>query len=158
MDRISKERRSWNMSRIQAENTSPEKRVRSALHRLGFRFRLHQKALPGKPDIVLPRLKTAILVHGCFWHRHPGCTLAYVPKSSLAFWRKKFDENVARDRRVCGELRKSGQHVVVIWECQTRDSARLAARLERAFSRSHFANPNAKAKDSVDVTRRAKLT
>jgi DNA mismatch endonuclease (patch repair protein) len=145
MDRISKERRSWNMSRIKSENTAPERSVRSALHRLGFRFRLHQKSLPGKPDIVLPRLKTVILVHGCFWHRHPSCVFAYVPKTRQAFWQRKFDENVARDQRVRGELRKSGQRVVVIWECQTTNSARLAAIIKHALSPSRVsASPRSK--------------
>lgn len=131
MDRISKQRRSWNMSRIKSENTSPEKRVRSALHLLGFRFRLHERTLPGKPDVVLPRLKVSILVHGCFWHRHSGCRFAYVPKSRLTFWQAKFDGNVARDQRVRRDLRKNGQRVLVIWECQTRNAALLKARLSR---------------------------
>ena len=158
MDNISKERRSWNMSRIKSANTAPELSVRSALHRLGFRFRLHQKTLPGKPDIILPRLRTVVLVHGCFWHRHPGCVFAYVPKSRQAFWQRKFDENVARDQRVRGELRKSGRRVLVIWECQTTDSARLTARLERALSRFQFVDPKAKNKDSASVARNANLT
>ena len=131
MDTISRERRSWNMSRIRSENTSPEKRVRSALHRLGFRFRLHERTLPGKPDIVLPKLKVSILVHGCFWHRHSGCRFAYVPKSRLTFWQAKFEGNVTRDQRVRRDLRKMGQRVLVIWECQTRNTALLETRIAR---------------------------
>lgn len=134
MDTISSERRSWNMSRIRSENTCPEKRVRSALYRLGFRFRLHDRTLPGRPDIVLPKLKVSILVHGCFWHRHFGCRFTYVPKSRLTFWQAKFQGNVARDQRVRKELRKSGQRVLVIWECQTRNPALLEARIARKLA------------------------
>jgi len=138
MDRISREHRSWNMSRIKAENTSPERCVRSALHRVGLRFRLHQRTLPGRPDIVLPRFRTVIFVHGCFWHRHPGCRFAYVPKSRITFWQKKFDENVARDRRTSSNLRRSGWHVSVIWECQTTDPVNLATRIGHALSRPQY--------------------
>jgi DNA mismatch endonuclease (patch repair protein) len=142
MDRISKERRSWNMSRIKAENTSPEKSVRSALHRAGLRFRLHQRTLKGRPDIVLPRFRTVIFVHGCFWHRHPGCSFAYTPKTRIAFWQKKFDENVARDRRTCRDLRKSGWRVLVVWECKTNDPADLTMRIARMLSRSKICRPS----------------
>jgi DNA mismatch endonuclease (patch repair protein) len=136
MDRISKERRSWNMSRITGENTAPERSVRSALHRAGLRFRLHQRMLPGRPDIVLTRFRTVIFVHGCFWHRHPGCRFAYNPKTRTAFWQKKFDENVARDRRTCRELRKSGWRVMVVWECETTEPADLRRLIARVISRS----------------------
>src|SRR5690242_16161900 len=97
MDRLDKIRRSWNMSRIKGQNTTPEIAVRSMLHRAGFRFRLHAKALPGKPDIVLAGLRTVIFVHGCFWHRHTGCKLCYMPKSNIDFWTAKFAGNVERD-------------------------------------------------------------
>jgi len=129
MDRISKEHRSWNMSRIRSENTKPEKVVRSMLHRMGYRFRLHRRDLPGKPDIVLPKYHTVVFVHGCFWHRHKGCKYAYTPKSRVRFWQTKFHENVDRDRRVCRQLRRLGWQVVVIWECQTVDTVSLAVRL-----------------------------
>ncbi|HEY0980807.1 very short patch repair endonuclease, partial [Schlesneria sp.] len=85
-DRITKSHRSWNMSRIRSKDTSPELQVRSLLHGLGYRFRIHRIDLPGKPDIVLPRYRVAVLVHGCFWHRHPGCKYAYTPKSRIQFW------------------------------------------------------------------------
>src|SRR5450759_3948198 len=104
MDIISKEKRSWNMSRIRSKDTKPEKIVRSLLHRMGYRFRLHVQDLPGKPDIVLPRHKTVIFVHGCFWHRHPKCKYAYTPKSRIEFWSKKFEDNIARFRVVKKEL------------------------------------------------------
>ncbi len=130
MDRITKERRSWNMSRIRGRDTTPEKLVRSTLHRMGFRFRLHRRDLPGTPDIVLPKCRTVVFVHGCFWHRHPRCRYAYVPKSRVVFWRTKFRANVMRDRRVRRELRKLKWRVVVVWECQVR-TPELAATLLR---------------------------
>lgn len=117
-DRISKEHRSWNMSQIRDRDTKPEIAVRSLLHRLGFRFRLHRSDLPGNPDIVLPKYKTVVLVHGCFWHRHRNCKYAYTPKSRTEFWETKFARNVKRDLEVRRELRKLGWKVVVVWECQ----------------------------------------
>jgi len=134
MDSLTVSHRSWNMSRIRSENTIPEVRVRSALHRLGFRFRLHRDDLPGRPDIVLPRHRVAIFVHGCFWHRHSGCRFTTMPKSRIPFWKGKFEKNVARDRRVCRKLRRTGWKVVIIWECQTIDSVKLNARLLRVLS------------------------
>jgi len=105
------------MSRIRSRDTGPELLVRSALHRAGYRFRLHRKDLPGRPDIVLPKYHTVVFVHGCFWHRHKGCKLAYTPKSRVAFWKKKFQSNVDRDRRKARALRQLGWHVITIWEC-----------------------------------------
>lgn len=131
MDRISSEHRSWNMSRIRGGDTIPEKAVRSMLHRMGYRFRLRTRNLPGSPDIVLPRYRTVIFVHGCFWHRHARCRFAYTPKSRVRFWQRKFNANVARDHRVTRALRARGWRVIVVWECQTRDVARLTARLAR---------------------------
>ncbi len=129
MDRLSSARRSWNMSRIRSKNTKPETLVRSYLHRLGFRFRLHRKDLPGTPDIVLPKHSVVIFVHGCFWHRHSGCSLTATPKTRTAFWEAKFRANIARDRRAKRALRQEGWHAVTIWECQTR----TLKRLERAL-------------------------
>ena len=106
------------MSRIRSRDTKPEMVVRRLLHSLGHRYRLHRKGLPGKPDIVLPKYRTVIFVHGCFWHRHPGCKYAYTPKSRLEFWNKKFDENVRRDRENKKALRKLGWKVIVVWECE----------------------------------------
>jgi DNA mismatch endonuclease (patch repair protein) len=131
MDRISREHRSWNMSRIKSRDTNPERTVRSILHRLGYRFRLHVSSLPGRPDIVLPKWRQVILVHGCFWHRHKGCTFAYTPKSRIRFWLKKFEDNVKRDAICASRLRRAGWHVAVVWECQTVDAGRLGARLQR---------------------------
>ena len=121
MDRISKEHRSWNMSRIKSGNTKPEIVVRSLLHKLGYRFRLHRKDLPGKPDIVLPRYNSVVFVHGCFWHRHNGCKNATVPKTKNIFWREKFKGNIERDIKVQEELQSMGWKILIIWECETSD-------------------------------------
>ena len=122
------------MSRIQSRDTKPEKTVRSLLHRMGYRFRLYRKDLPGKPDIVLPKFRTAIFVHGCFWHRHKGCKFSYTPKSRIAFWNSKFGKNIERDGRVCDQLQEQGWHVVVIWECETKDMHALSERVSNLFT------------------------
>ena len=129
MDLLTRKRRSWNMSRISGRNTQPELVVRSVLHRLGYRFRLHGEGLPGRPDIVLPRHRAIVFVHGCFWHHHSGCRFAYRPKTNVAFWSDKFKQNVERDSRNRRELRRLGWHVIVVWECQTADRTALARRL-----------------------------
>ena len=131
MDTLSKEKRSWNMSRIRGRDTTPERLVRSLIHRLGYRFRLHAQELPGHPDIVLPRLKTVVLVHGCFWHRHSRCRLAYTPKTRKAFWKIKFADNQARDVAVRRRLTKLGWKIITIWECQTTNEQSLALKLKR---------------------------
>lgn len=120
VDHLSEERRSWNMSRIRSKNTKPELIVRSLLHRMGFRFRVNRGDLPGKPDIVLPKYKTIIFVHGCFWHRHKGCKGATTPSTRRKFWLKKFQGNVERDKRNQRELRKAGWKVIVLWECRVQ--------------------------------------
>jgi DNA mismatch endonuclease (patch repair protein) len=119
------------MSAIRSKNTAPEHALRSALHRLGFRFRLNTRKLPGSPDIVLPRYRTAVFVHGCFWHRHPGCRFATTPASRREFWERKFKENVERDYRAQQKLRDAGWVVFVIWECQINDTQTLVEHLER---------------------------
>ena len=111
------------MSRIKSKDTTPERIVRSFLHRNGLRFRLHVKELPGMPDVVLPKYKTVIEVRGCYWHRHQGCKYAYTPKTRIEFWQKKFAENIARDQRTEAELRKLGWNVIVIWECEVNKAA-----------------------------------
>lgn len=108
------------MSRIQSEDTAPEMAVRSFLRRSGFRFRLHVKSLPGKPDIVLPKYKTIIDVKGCFWHRHPGCKDATMPSSHVKFWQEKFDMNIARDKRTEAELTALGWIYITVWECELK--------------------------------------
>jgi len=118
MDRLTKEKRSWNMSMVRSANTKPEKQLRALLHAAGYRFRIHVRKLPGSPDIVLPKYKTAIFVHGCFWHRHDGCKYAYKPKSRLDFWEEKFKATVERDLKKSDELRSAGWRVIVVWECE----------------------------------------
>lgn len=110
------------MRSIRSADTAPEIAVRRVLHRLGFRFRLHRKDLPGSPDIALPGRRIAVFVHGCFWHRHEGCRLAYSPKSRVEFWREKFKKNTMRDERAESELIELGWRPIVIWECETRKS------------------------------------
>jgi DNA mismatch endonuclease, patch repair protein len=119
-DLISAERRSWNMSRIKSRDTKPELLLRSMLHRMGFRFRLHVKNLPGCPDIALPKYRTAIFVHGCFWHRHSGCRNATMPSTRPKFWAEKFEGNIKRDIRNREALETLGWKVLVAWECELK--------------------------------------
>jgi DNA mismatch endonuclease, patch repair protein len=129
-DTISAERRSWNMSRITGRNTKPEIHLRSLLHRAGFRFRLHSKDLPGKPDIVLPKYRIAIFVHGCFWHRHPSCRNATMPSTRTEFWAAKFEGNVERDARNIVALEEAGWTVITVWECDLKsDPQAVVSRL-----------------------------
>jgi DNA mismatch endonuclease, patch repair protein len=127
-DTLSRVRRSWLMGRVGPKNTTPEMAVRKAVHRLGYRFRLHRKDLPGQPDLVFPRLRKAIFVHGCFWHRH-DCKKATFPKSNVEYWSKKFHENVDRDTKALEKLKALGWSATVIWECQTINSDELSERL-----------------------------
>jgi DNA mismatch endonuclease (patch repair protein) len=119
------------MARVRGKNTTPELVVRQTVHALGYRFRLHRKDLPGTPDLVFPRRKAVVFVHGCFWHRHPGCRKASIPSSHTEFWADKFDRNVARDERNIDDLERAGWRVLTIWECETKakDRADLVARL-----------------------------
>ncbi|KTE36430.1 hypothetical protein ATE62_14640 [Sphingopyxis sp. HIX] len=126
------------MARFRSQDTKPEIAVRRLLHRLGYRFRIHVGRLPGKPDIALPKYRTAIFVHGCFWHRHAGCKVATVPKTRQDFWQAKFEGNIQRDRRNASELEAMGWQVIIVWECETRDIDRVAEALESALrSRSN---------------------
>ncbi len=119
------------MRRVRSTDTVPERMVRSLLHKLGFRFRLHRSDLPGKPDIVLPKHRTVVFVHGCFWHRHQGCPHATTPTSGQEYWLPKFRRTIERDRINQEELRQQGWNVVVVWECETKSLARLTAELMR---------------------------
>lgn len=121
VDHLTKDRRSWNMSRIRSRNTKPEMTVRSTLHKLGFRFRLNNKKLPGKPDLTLKKHKTVVFVHGCFWHRCKKCKRATTPKTNVDYWIKKFQRNVARDEENYIQLTKLGWKVIVVWECEAKD-------------------------------------
>lgn len=120
MDIVSKEVRSRMMSNIRGSNTIPEMKVRKLLHRHGFRFRLHPRELPGRPDVVLPRYRLCIFIHGCFWHRHPGCRYATTPSSREEFWCSKFEQNVKRDTKKRNELLDLGWRVFELWECGIR--------------------------------------
>jgi DNA mismatch endonuclease, patch repair protein len=133
MDRITPEHRSWNMSRIRGRDTLPEKRVRSLLHRLGFRFSLRRGDLPGKPDIALVARRVAIFVHGCFWHRHAGCRNATMPNTRRTFWEKKLEGNVARDGRVGKQLEELGWQSIIVWECELANEDLVATRLAKVL-------------------------
>ncbi|MDQ3288597.1 MAG: DNA mismatch endonuclease Vsr [Pseudomonadota bacterium] len=133
MDRISPQRRSWNMSRIRSSGTAPELTVRSILHRLGLRFRVNRRELPGCPDIVLKKHRTVVFVHGCFWHQHRNCQFAYTPKTRIAFWERKFSANQERDGQVAKSLRASGWRVITVWECETKNEDKIRSRLRRLF-------------------------
>jgi len=115
------DQRSRNMSAIKSKNTKPEIKVRKVLHSMGYRFRLHVKDLPGSPDIVLPKYKTVIFVHGCFWHRHKNCKYASTPKTRQEFWEAKFRENCNRDRLNQEDLFSKGWKIIIVWECEIKD-------------------------------------
>lgn len=119
------------MSRIRGSDTKPEMRVRRALHARGLRYRLHRRDLPGTPDIVFPRAKVAVFVHGCYWHRHESCRLTTTPSTNTEFWQRKFDGNVARDRKAAQQLVERGWQVMTVWECETRKPAQLQAVVDR---------------------------
>lgn len=121
------------MRSVKRAHTGPEIRVRQVLHALGLRFRLHRRDLPGSPDIVLPRFRTAVFVHGCFWHRHLNCRYATTPKSRQDYWLPKFEANVERDARKEAQLQNLGWRVLVIWECETKTREVLKARLRLEF-------------------------
>ena len=122
MDILSTEKRSEVMSRIRGQDTKPEMMVRRLVHRLGYRYRLHGKHLPGKPDLVFPGRKKVIFVHGCFWHQHSGCKAATMPKTRADFWRNKLERNVERDEQQKAELANGGWEVLTIWECQLQQN------------------------------------
>ena len=135
MDNLSREKRSWNMSRIKGADTSIEIRVRKYLFGKGFRFRKNDKRLPGKPDIVLPKYHTVIFIHGCFWHRHPRCKDATMPKSRTEFWNAKFEKNVSNDIAHQEQLREAGWNVVILWECEINN--RFEETMTRLISDLH---------------------
>ena len=131
MDVVDSATRSRIMSAIGARNTVPELAVRKALQAAGLRFRLHRRDLPGRPDIVLPKYRTVVFVHGCFWHRHSGCRYATTPASNVLFWQQKFAGNVERDARQRRALRGAGWRVLTIWECQSRSLPVLGTLISR---------------------------
>ncbi|MGO9404235.1 MAG: very short patch repair endonuclease [Terriglobales bacterium] len=131
MDTLTRQERSLRMSLVRGTDTKPEMAVRSTVHGLGYRYRLHVSKLPGKPDLVFPKLQKVLFVHGCFWHRHLGCSLARLPKSRLDFWVPKLTANRRRDRRNAAQLRKAGWKVCVVWECELSDTDRLEKKIKR---------------------------
>ena len=141
MDRLSPEKRAEVMSKVKGMNTTPELKVRQVLHAMGYRFRLHRKDLPGKPDIVLPKYRVCLFVHGCYWHQHQGCKRATFPRTNREFWAKKFDQNRIRDESVAFALIQAGWRVCVIWECETRDESKLLVAIARCFSLGHLEKP-----------------
>ena len=128
------EQRSRNMSAIKSKNTKPEIAVRKILHSMGYRFRLHRKDLPGSPDIVLPKYKIVIFVHGCFWHRHKDCKYSTTPKTRREFWENKFKANLKRDLEIQEKIKNLDWRSVVIWECETRSFDNLRKRIINIFS------------------------
>ena len=141
MNKIS-DQRSRNMSAIKSKNTKPEIAVRKMLHALGYRFRLHRKDLPGSPDIVLPKYKTVIFVHGCFWHRHENCKFASTPKTRKEFWENKFNENMKRDKNNFKELKKLNWNLLVIWECETKNINLLIKKVSQKIGNIQLSNSN----------------
>lgn len=129
-DKLSSTQRKYCMSRIRGKNTKPEILVRKGLHARGFRFRLHNKKLPGSPDIVLPKYGVAIMVNGCFWHGHKGCRYATKPKTNVEFWETKIARNLHRDEVTNAHLEALGWHVITVWECELREKSILASRLD----------------------------
>ena len=129
-DTLSQTQRSYNMSRIRGKNTKPEILVRKGLHARGFRFRLHNKKLPGSPDIVLPKYGVAIMVNGCFWHGHKGCRYATKPKTNVGFWETKIARNRHRDEVTNAHLEALGWHVITVWECELRGKSQATSRLD----------------------------
>lgn len=122
------------MGRVRQKGTAPELAVRRALTRLGYRYRLNVRKLPGTPDVVIGRLRTAIFVHGCFWHRHPGCRAASTPKTNAEFWKAKFTRNLERDGEKIAALEALGWRTVVVWECETRSEDALEEQLVRRLA------------------------
>jgi len=137
IDIVKPAKRSAMMANVKAKDTKPEMIVRSLAHQLGYRFRLHKRDLPGSPDLTFPKLKKTIFVHGCFWHRHEGCKFSYSPKSNQDFWQKKFASNVKRDNNALIKLAELGWEALIIWECETKDLAKLRSILQKFLSQSN---------------------
>lgn len=130
-DIVSQKKRTEMMSSVKQKNTKPELLLRKMLHKHGFRFRLHDKKLPGTPDIIMPKYKTVIFVHGCFWHQHKGCRKSRRPTSNVGFWNSKLDKNIERDKTKSEALKKLGWKVLVIWECELKESEILLKNLKK---------------------------
>jgi DNA mismatch endonuclease (patch repair protein) len=133
-DHLSPEFRSWNMRRIRSRNTQPELIVRSFIHKQGFRFRLHDGRLPGKPDVVLRRLRTIIFVNGCFWHQHSGCKRATMPRSNRRYWKMKLAKNIERLDNSKQRLQEAGWKIIEVWECEAKSQEILKKKLAKLFA------------------------
>ena len=141
MDNLSAEQRSANMRRIRSANTNPELVLRRLIHQLGYRFRLHRKDLPGRPDIVFPGRRKVILAHGCFWHQHPGCREGRIPGSRVDYWGPKLDRNQIRDATNQARLEEQGWKVLVIWECELKDTIAVKRTVKKFLGRVKVPKP-----------------
>jgi DNA mismatch endonuclease, patch repair protein len=130
VDHVVPEKRSRIMAAVRSENTQPEMAVRRLVHKMGYRYRLHARGLPGRPDLVFPQRRKIVFVHGCFWHRHRNCRFATSPKTRVVFWSEKFERNMARDRRDRRALKKAGWAVMVVWQCELKNPEELARRID----------------------------
>lgn len=137
-DRFTPDQRSRMMAAVRSRDTVPERKVRSIAHQLGFRFSLRRKDLPGRPDLVFSRLKAVIFVHGCFWHRHAGCSRSTSPATNRAFWEAKFSRNVLRDAEALARLADTGWKTLVVWECELRKPDTLTQKIRRFLRSSHL--------------------
>jgi DNA mismatch endonuclease (patch repair protein) len=155
MDRLDPQARSRLMSKVRGKNTKPELAVRTYLHAMGLRFRLHDATLPGRPDLILKSRRAVVFVHGCFWHGHVGCRKARVPKTRAEFWKSKMDTNAARDRRSIRKLRSMGWRVFVVWQCEI--SERRLDRLYRRIVAGETTSAPAKRGTRHDATRAVAL-
>lgn len=133
-DHVDSAKRSLIMAAVHSKHTKPELLARKIVHGLGYRYRLHSGKLPGHPDLVFPGRRKVVFVHGCFWHRHPGCAKASSPKTRPDFWEAKFQANVARDARTQREIESQGWKVFTVWQCELKDPERLAGRLNEFLS------------------------
>jgi DNA mismatch endonuclease, patch repair protein len=136
-DHLSPSQRSRVMARIHGRNTQPELAIRSIVHRMGYRYRLHVRALPGCPDLVFPKYKAAMFVHGCFWHQHRNCPRARKPRSNIAFWSRKLSKNALRDRRHLKALQELGWKTLVIWQCEIKNFEKVAKTVRRFLRPVH---------------------
>ena len=138
MDKLTKEKRSQNMAQIRSKDTEPEIKVRKTLAELGWKYRLHSRNLPGQPDVIISKIKTAIFINGCFWHQHKGCKRCTVPKSNIKYWSKKLERNIQKQKQNIKDLERLGWETSVIWECQTKDKNTLNKILRRAFEKTRI--------------------
>lgn len=134
MDSLTEKQRSLCMSKIRSKDTQPEKTVRKILTQMEWRYRLHAGKLPGKPDIIISKIKTIIFINGCFWHQHKGCKRKSMPKTNINYWKRKLQRNIEKQKKDITALKKMGWRVSIIWECQTKDKERLANKLQKILS------------------------